>query len=76
MGAATIPYIIEALHHPNRKHHATSFASASILFLFALSAGAQTAAQQAPQASAAPAPKELRAPDVVFVPTPQEVVQL
>ena len=42
-------------------------AFASLLLAFALSAGAQTAAQQAPQ-------KELRAPDVVFVPTPHDVV--
>ena len=39
-----------------------------ILLVFAASAGAQTATQQAPQ-------KELRAPDVVFVPTPQDVVE-
>jgi precorrin-6B methylase 2 len=39
-----------------------------ILLVFAVSAGAQTATQQAPQ-------KELRAPDVVFVPTPQDVVE-
>ena len=44
---------------------ATAFAS--ILLVFSLSAGAQTAAQQAPQ-------KELRSPDVVFVPTPEKVV--
>jgi precorrin-6B methylase 2 len=48
--------------------------SASILLFFALSAGAQTAAQRAPQSPAA-AQKELRAPDVVFVPTPHEVVE-
>ena len=48
--------------------------SASILLAVALSAGAQSAAQQAPQAPAAAPQKELRAPDVVFVPTPQEVV--
>ena len=48
-------------------------ASASILLVLALSAGAQTAVQKAPQA---PAPqKELRMPDVVFVPTPQDVVE-
>ena len=47
-------------------------ASASILLVLALSAGAQTA-PQSPQAPAAPQ-KELRAPDVVFVPTPEEVV--
>ena len=46
--------------------------SASMLLVAALSAGAQTAAQKAP--AAAPQ-KELRAPDVVFVPTPQEVVE-
>jgi precorrin-6B methylase 2 len=45
-------------------------AFASALLGIALSAGAQTA-QQAP--AAAPQ-KELRRPDVVFVPTPQEVV--
>ena len=45
-------------------------ASASILLVLAFSAGAQTAVQQAP---AAPQ-KELRAPDVIFVPTPHEVV--
>ena len=49
-------------------------ASASILLAFALSAGAQTAVQQAPQAPAAAPQKELRAPDVIFVPTPHEVV--
>jgi len=47
--------------------------SASILLAFALSACAQTGAQ-APQAPAAAPQKELRAPDVVFVPTPQDVV--
>jgi precorrin-6B methylase 2 len=46
--------------------------SASILLVAALSVAAQTAAQQAP--AAAPH-KELRAPDVIFVPTPQEVVE-
>jgi precorrin-6B methylase 2 len=50
-------------------------ASASILLIFALSAGAQTAAQRAPQAPAAAAQKELRAPDVVYVPTPHDVVE-
>jgi precorrin-6B methylase 2 len=49
-------------------------ASASILLVFALSAGAQTAVQQAPQAPAAAPQKELRQPDVIFVPTPQDVV--
>ena len=44
--------------------------SASILLVFALSAGAQTAVQQAP----ASPQKELRSPDVIFVPTPHEVV--
>jgi precorrin-6B methylase 2 len=44
-----------------------AIASASILLVLAFSAGAQTAVQQ-------PAQKELRAPDVVFVPTPPEVV--
>lgn len=46
--------------------------SASILLVVAVCACAQTAAQQAPAA----AQKELRAPDVVFVPTPQEVVEV
>ena len=41
---------------------------ASLLLAVAVSACAQTAAQQAP-------PKELRAPDVVFVPTPPDVVE-
>ena len=50
-------------------------ASVSILLAFALSAGAQTAVQQAPKAPAAAPQKELRAPDVIFVPTPQEVVE-
>ena len=50
-------------------------ASASILLVLALSAGAQTAVQQAPQAPAAAPQKELRMPDVVFVPTPQDVVE-
>src|SRR5688500_114315 len=48
--------------------------SASILLLLALSSGAQTPAQRAPQAPAAKPQKELRAPDVIFVPTPHEVV--
>ena len=48
---------------------ATAFAS--ILLAFALSAGAQTATQQAPPAAPQ---KELRTPDVVFVPTPPAVV--
>lgn len=50
-------------------------ASASILFAFALSAGAQTAAQETPRAPAAAPQKELGAPDVGFVPTPHEVVE-
>ena len=46
-------------------------AFASILLAFALCAGAQTATQQA----APPAANtELRSPDVVFVPTPEKVV--
>ena len=49
---------------------ATAFAS--IVLAFALSAGAQTAVQQAP--AAAPQ-KPLRSPDVIFVPTPHEVVE-
>jgi precorrin-6B methylase 2 len=44
-----------------------AIASASLLLVLAFSAGAQTAVQQAPQ-------KELRRPDVIFVPTPPEVV--
>jgi len=48
--------------------------SASILLLLALSAGAQTPAQRQTQAPAAKPQKELRAPDVIFVPTPHEVV--
>ena len=46
--------------------------SASILFVFTLSACAQPAVQQAP--AAAPQ-KELRSPDVIFVPTPHDVVE-
>ena len=42
-------------------------AFASILLFIALSAGAQTAVQKAPK-------KELRAPDVIYVPTPEDVV--
>jgi precorrin-6B methylase 2 len=49
-------------------------ASASILLLFALSACAQTPAQRAPQTPSTAPHKELRAPDVIFVPTPHEVV--
>jgi precorrin-6B methylase 2 len=52
-----------------------AIASASILLAFALSVGAQTAAQQAPQAPAAAPQKTLRQPDVIFVPTPHEVVE-
>ncbi len=48
---------------------ATAFAS--ILLVFSLSVAAQTAAQQAAPAAAK---KELRGPDVVFVPTPEKVV--
>jgi precorrin-6B methylase 2 len=44
--------------------------AASILLVFALAACAPTAAQ----APAAAPQKELRAPDVIFVPTPQDVV--
>jgi precorrin-6B methylase 2 len=44
-------------------------ALASILLFIALSAGAQTAVQKAPQK------KELRAPDVIYVPTPEVVVE-
>jgi len=46
-------------------------AAACLLLVLVFSAGAQTTAQRAP---AAAAPKELRAPDVIFVPTPHEVV--
>lgn len=49
--------------------------SASILAVFALSACAQSTAQQAPPTPAAAPQKELRAPDVIFVPTPQDVVE-
>jgi precorrin-6B methylase 2 len=48
-----------------------AIACASILLGFALSAGAQTAVQ----APAAAPQKELRSPDVIFVPTPHEVVE-
>jgi precorrin-6B methylase 2 len=41
--------------------------AAAISLVLAFSVGAQTAVQPAPQ-------KELRAPDVIFVPTPQDVV--
>ena len=47
---------------------------ASLLFLFATSAGAQPAAPQTREAPASTSQKELRSPDVVFVPTPHEVV--
>jgi precorrin-6B methylase 2 len=47
-------------------------ATASLLLAFVLSAGAQTTVQQAP---AAAQQKELRTPDVILVPTPQEVVE-
>ena len=50
-------------------------ASASILLVLALSAGAQTAVQQAPQVTSAVPQKELRDPDVIFVPTPDAVVE-
>lgn len=43
---------------------------ASVLLVLAFSAGAQ----QAPQAPATPPQKELRSPDVIYVPTPHEVV--
>jgi precorrin-6B methylase 2 len=49
--------------------------SASVLLIVALAACAQSAAQQAPQAPVAAPQKELRAPDVIFVPTPQDVVE-
>jgi hypothetical protein len=51
-----------------------ALASASVLLALAVSASAQTAAQQAPQTPAAAPPKLLRAPDVIYVPTPHEVV--
>lgn len=48
----------------------------SLLQSVAFAAFAQTAVQQPPPASAPSAPaKELRAPDVMFVPTPNEVVE-
>src|SRR5215213_2832239 len=47
-------------------------ASFLLALVFALPAGAQTTVQQPP--AAAPQ-KELRTPDVIFVPTPQEVVE-
>jgi precorrin-6B methylase 2 len=48
--------------------------STSILLAFALAACAQTAPREGPQAPGAAAPAGLRAPDVIFVPTPHEVV--
>jgi SAM-dependent methyltransferase len=48
--------------------------SASVLIALAVSAVAQTAVQQAPQTPAAAPQNEFRAPDVIFVPTPDEVV--
>jgi predicted O-methyltransferase YrrM len=50
-----------------------STALASILLLFAIPVAAQKAAPQA--APAATPQKELRAPDVIYVPTPPEVVE-
>jgi predicted O-methyltransferase YrrM len=49
---------------------------ASITFLMVAACGAQTVSQQAPAAAPAPAAqqKELRAPDVIYVPTPEDVV--
>jgi precorrin-6B methylase 2 len=52
-----------------------AIASASVLLALAVPSIAQTAAQQAPQTPAAAPQKELRTPDVIFVPTPQEVVE-
>lgn len=50
-------------------------AFASILMMFAVGAAAQDRAQPA-KPPAAPAPqKELRSPDVIYVPTPHEVVE-
>ena len=48
--------------------------SASILLFLALSAGAQTHTQEAPRVPPAGAQKELRTPDVPYVPTPPKVV--
>ena len=48
-----------------------TIARASLLMILAFSAVAQTATQQAP---AAAAKKQLRQPDVIFVPTPEQVV--
>src|SRR5690606_21799514 len=47
---------------------------APILLALAFSACAQNTASQTPQASEAAQQGQLRAPDVVFVPTPHEVV--
>lgn len=49
--------------------------SASFFLALAASAVAQTGALQAPQMPAAAPQKEFRAPDVIFVPTPHEVVE-
>src|ERR671919_448479 len=49
--------------------------TASILLAFALSALAQTSVQQALKPPAAAPQKELRSPDVNFVPTPYDVVE-
>jgi precorrin-6B methylase 2 len=49
-------------------------AACSILLILAFAAGAQAPAQQAPRTPAAATQKELRAPDVIFVPTPPQVV--
>ena len=49
--------------------------SASILLVFALSAAAQTATQEAPRVATPGAPAQMRTPDVVFVPTPPKVVE-
>jgi precorrin-6B methylase 2 len=50
------------------------FTYAAILLVFAMGACAQNDVQQAAQVPAA-APKPLRAPDVIFVATPHEVVE-
>ena len=57
----------------NPQRLSASLAAASILLGLSLSASAQTATQQAPQAVAPQ--KELRSPDVVYVPTPYDVVE-
>ena len=49
-------------------------AVAAIFLVIAVSAAAQPAAQKAPQAPAAAPQKPLRSPDVIFVPTPHDVV--